>query len=336
MERSDLVTKGQASKLPVAVVIPCFKVKRHITGVLAGIVGLAEQIYVVDDCCPEATGRFVEGSCSDPSVKVLYHDSNQGVGGAVMTGYRQALSDGHQVVVKMDGDGQMDPNYLSSLVAPLLSGAADYAKGNRFFDIYSLKSMPSVRLIGNASLSFIMKAASGYWEIMDPTNGYTALHRAALERLPLDRLDPRYFFECDMLFRLSTIRAVVQDVPMPAIYGDETSSLKVGRVLLDFPVRFLTRIIKRFFYMYILRDFNIGSIEALAGLAMLVFGTVFGVWHWVESAYTGKLTSTGTVMIAVLPVILGVQFLLSAVGYDIANRPSAPLQRLSASTDHPP
>ena len=257
----------------------------------------------------------------------MFLPDNQGVGAAVLAGYRRALADGYEIIVKLDGDNQMNPAYLSALVAPLVLGQADYAKGNRFFDVYSLSAMPAVRLAGNSVLSFIMKLASGYWDIMDPTNGYTAIHCVALSRLPLDRLDPRYFFECDMLFRLATIRAVVMDVAMPTLYADETSNLKISRVLLQFPGRFAIRIVKRFFYLYLLRDFNMGSIETLAGLPLVLFGIIFGIWHWVRSVTTGQLASTGTVMLAVLPLVVGVQLLLAALGVDIANRPETPLQR---------
>ncbi len=313
--------------LPIAVVIPCYKVRRHIATVLTGLVGRVQHVYVVDDCCPEQTGRFVQDTSWNLDVSVLFLPENLGVGGAVLAGYRRALADGYEIIVKLDGDNQMNPAHLSALVAPLVLGQADYAKGNRFFDVYSLNTMPSVRLAGNSVLSFIMKAASGYWDIMDPTNGYTAIHCVALSRLPLDRLDRRYFFECDMLFRLATIRAVVVDVAMPTIYSDETSNLKISRVLLQFPGRFAVRFIKRFFYIYLLRDFNIGSIATLAGLPLLLFGFVFGIWHWVESVTSGQLASTGTVMLAVVPFIVGVQLLLAAIGVDIANRPETPLQR---------
>jgi dolichol-phosphate mannosyltransferase len=313
--------------LPVAVVIPCYKARRHIAEVLAGLAGRVRHIYVVDDCCSEQTGRFVQEVWKDANVSVVFLTENQGVGGAVLAGYRQALKDGHEIVVKMDGDNQMDPAYLPALIAPLVRGEADYTKGNRFFDVYSLGAMPAVRFLGNASLSFIVKMASGYWDIMDPTNGYTAIHHVALRRLPLDRLDRRYFFECDMLFRLATIRAVVRDVPMSARYEDEISSLKISRVLFQFPRRLLSCIIKRFFYIYILRDFNIGSVETIFGVILLTFGTIFGAWNWMLSAVSGQFASTGTIMLAVLPFVIGAQSLLSAVGYDIANRPINPLAR---------
>lgn len=319
------------NRLPIAVVIPCYKVRAQISSVLSGLIDRALRIYVVDDCCPEHTGDFVQTECAHPRVTVLFHSINMGVGGAVITGYRQALKDGFDIIVKMDGDGQMDPDYLPALIAPLLLGEADYAKGNRFFDLYSLSAMPKTRLIGNAGLSFVSKLASGYWDIMDPTNGYTAIHRVALAHLPLDRLERRYFFESDMLFRLATIRAVVCDVPMPAIYGEEVSNLNIGKVLMDFPKRFAVRIWKRFFYMYLMRDFNIGSVETIVGAVLLLFGGVFGVWHWVNSSSSGQVASTGTVMIAVLPIVIGVQLLLSAISYDITHRPSTPLQRVSAA-----
>lgn len=313
--------------LPVAVVIPCYRVKRHIGDVLAGLEGRVAHVYVVDDKCPEETGRHVEAHHARPWLTVLHHEVNQGVGGAVMTGYARALEDGHDVVVKMDGDNQMDPAYLPALVAPLLAGEADYTKGNRFFDIYSLRAMPRVRLIGNSGLSFINKVSTGYWDIMDPTNGYTAIHRSALTRLPLHRIERRYFFESDMLFRLATIRAVVWDVPMRTIYGDETSNLSVRNALLTFPGRFATRMLKRFVYMYLIRDFNVGSVETLFGAALLLFGTVFGAWAWIAGAIAGKVATTGTVMIAMLPIVIGVQLLLAALSFDINNIPRVPLQR---------
>ena len=334
----DQVSQGKM--LPVVVVIPCYKVRRHIGDVLRGLANRVEHIYVIDDSCPEQTGQFVQQTAfdlGDTGLTVLFHTVNQGVGGAVITGYRRALADGRKVVVKMDGDNQMDPAHLAALVAPLLRGDADYAKGNRFFDVYSLNAMPTIRLIGNAGLSFLLKAVTGYWDIMDPTNGYTAIHSVALSRLPLNNLDRRYFFESDILFRLATIRAVVQDIPMPAIYGDEVSNLRISRVLLDFPWRCAIRMIKRFFYRYILQDFNIGSIETIFGLIMLMFGGIFGIWHWIASIRSGQVATAGTVMIAMLPIVVGTQLLLSAINFDIANRPRLSLQRgLSARTDYAP
>src|SRR5262249_39074317 len=157
------------------------------------------------------------------------HEQNQGVGGAVMSGYRAAIADGMAVVVKVDGDGQMDGSLIPYFVAPIINGEADYTKGNRFFDLEQINQMPPMRLFGNAVLSLMTKLSSGYWNLFDPTNGFTAIHVDAARHLPFDKISKRYFFETDMLFRLNTINAVVVDVPMDASYGDEVSNLKISK-----------------------------------------------------------------------------------------------------------
>jgi glycosyltransferase involved in cell wall biosynthesis len=311
----------------VAVVIPCYKVKKHIHSVLSGINADISLIYVVDDCCPEKTGVFVKETCKDPRVKVLFHTSNQGVGGAVITGYRQALEDGVEIVIKVDGDEQMDLTLIPEFIQPIENGLADYVKGNRFFDPDFLISMPTIRLLGNAVLSFISKAASGYWQIMDPTNGYTAIHSDLLYLIPLHKLDKRYFFESDMLFRLGICRAVIYDLPMPARYADETSSLNIFRTILVFPRKYTSRIIKRIFYSYFLRDFNIGSVELVFSLILMFFGLIYGAVSWYGSLRTGSTATSGTVMLASLPIILGFQLLLSFISFDVAYVPKIPVHR---------
>src|SRR5262249_25404382 len=151
--------------MKIGVVIPCFRVRAHILDVLARIGRSVSAVYVVDDACPEKTGDLVESTVRDPRVRVLRHEANQGVGGAVMTGYREALAQGMDIVVKIDGDGQMDPALLPRFTRPIIEGSADYTKGNRFFDVASMKPMPPIRLIGNAALSFMSKLSSGYWDI---------------------------------------------------------------------------------------------------------------------------------------------------------------------------
>ena len=314
----------------IAVVIPCYRVRAQILDVLANIGPEAERIYVVDDGCPERTGQLVEESCDDARVTVLRHRENRGVGAAVVTGYTAALADGADIVVKIDGDGQMDPRELMRLVRPILAGEADYAKGNRFFDFNLLEQMPRVRMFGNALLSLVNKLASGYWNVMDPTNGYTAIDRAALSGLPLDKLDRGYFFESDMLFRLYTIRAVVKDLPMRAHYGNETSSLRVRRVLIEFPLKYLTAMCKRIFYAYFLRDFNGGTLQIGLGTLLVTIGALYGFSRWAHSTITGIPTTSGGVMLAALPVLIGVQLLLGALQFDIQNVPNDPLSRHGA------
>jgi dolichol-phosphate mannosyltransferase len=315
--------------MDVAVVIPSYKVEKHILSVLSRIGPAVQRIYVVDDKCPQGSGTLVAEHCRDPRVVVLFHEENQGVGGAVVTGYRRALEDGAEVVVKLDGDGQMDPDLIPSFISPIERGVADYTKGNRFYAIENLEGMPFIRMFGNTALSFVNKLSSGYWNVMDPTNGYTAIHSSALRALPLGKLEKRYFFESDMLFRLNTVRAVVRDVPMNALYANEESNLSILKVIRDFPKKYLTRLLKRLLYSYVLRDVNVCSIEVAAGIPMLLFGVVFGAYNWYLSSLHGTPAHTGTIMLAVLPVIVGVQLLLSAISFDVANVPTVPLQESS-------
>lgn len=312
----------------IAAVIPCFKVKRHILDVLSRIDGTVDHIYVVDDKCPEGTGNFVRQHVRDARVRVLFNDVNWGVGGATIEGYRQALLDGADIIVKLDGDGQMDPSLIPVMVRPIVSGSVDYTKGNRFYSLESLEHMPALRKFGNAGLSFVSKVSSGYWNVMDPANGFTAIHAGALSALPLAKIEQRFFFESDMLFRLNTVRAVVKEVPMQAVYGDEKSNLRIAQVVREFPPRYASRFLKRICYNYLLRDFNVCSVELLAGLASLFFGVCFGGYHWYQGIVRGQANPTGTIMFAVLPIVIGVQLLLAAVSFDVANVPTEPLQNM--------
>jgi dolichol-phosphate mannosyltransferase len=311
----------------ISVVIPCYKVSNSILKVISEIGQEVSQIYVVDDACPENTGMFVQDNNTDPRVTVLFNDVNLGVGGAMITGYKAALDNGADIVVKVDGDGQMNPQFIPLLVRPIVDGRADYAKGNRFFTLESLNPMPKARIFGNAVLSFMAKLSTGYWQIFDPTNGYTAIHAKVLAELPLDKLSKRFFFETDMLFRLYTIQAVAVDVPMKAIYADEPSNLRIGKVIPEFLWNHLVNLVKRLFYCYILRNFSAFSIQLMVGMIMLVFGTIYGSIEWYRFASRNVPAPTGIIMIATLPSLIGIQFILSFLNWDASNIPSEPLHR---------
>jgi glycosyltransferase involved in cell wall biosynthesis len=305
----------------IAVVIPCFKVKSHIFEVLEKIGPKVAAIYVVDDACPQNTGKHVQELVRDARVRVLFHQENQGVGGAMIAGYQAALSDGHSILVKIDGDGQMDPTLIEQFVEPILSGEADYTKGNRFFNLENIRSMPKIRLIGNSLLSFVTKISSGYWDIFDPANGYTAIHRDVASRLPFQKISKRYFFESDMLFRLNVIRAVVEDIPMDAKYGDEISNLKIHKVFFEFLYKHSVNFLRRIFYNYYLRDMSVASFELPFGVLLFSFGTIFGLHNWYLASIGGPATTAGTVMLSALPIIGGFQLILAFLAYDIASVP---------------
>lgn len=310
----------------IAVVIPAFNASAAIAAVVAGLPALVSDIIVVDDASADALPPL-----ADPRVVLIRHDVNRGVGGATLTGYDAAIARGAEILVKMDADGQMDPRHLPALVRPILTDAADYTKGNRFLHSTELRAMPGTRRVGNAGLSFFTKLASGYWPVFDPTNGYTAIHAALVPALDRSRIAERFFFETSMLLELGRIRAVVQDVPIPARYQGEPSALSKRRAAGEFPPKLVAATWRRIVRQYFIQDFTPVSLFLVAGLIFLLFGVVWGAYHWAESIRFGAAATTGTVMLAVLPVIVGVQLLLQAVAQDIGNVPTRPIHELLAT-----
>lgn len=324
---------AQPASPTVAVVVPCYRVRDQVLGVLASLGPDVDRVYCVDDGCPDGSGDLIEEEVSDPRVRVVRHDENRGVGAATLTGYGAAIRDGATVIVKVDGDGQMDPALIPSFVRAILDGRADYTKGNRFFRVRDSKRMPPLRQLGNAALSLMSKFSGGYWKIFDPTNGYTAIHARVARELPFDEIDPGYFFESDMLYHLNALHAVVLDIPMVARYGTERSNLSVTRVVSPFVRKHLANFVRRIGYGYFLRDFNIASVELLLGFAALAFGTTFGVVKWVESVREGVTASAGTVMLAALPIIIGMQLLLNFLSYDMQESGRVPLHTVLPPVD---
>ncbi len=311
----------------IAVVIPCYRVKAHILGVLELIGKECWRIYVVDDACPEQSGKQVEKESRDSRVTVLRHEMNLGVGGAMITGYRQAIADGADIIIKVDGDGQMDPRLIPRFAAPIQAGAADYVKGNRFYDLANLRGRPWVRILGYAALSFFSKISTGYWNLFDPTNGFTAIHARVAGKIPWAKISQGYFFESDLLFRLNTLRAVVADIPMDARYADEQSNLRVPSMISEFLWKHVRNSLKRVFYNYYLRNFSIASVELVLGLLLILFGVLFGGSHWLQSIQQGEIATAGTVMLAALPVLIGIQLLIAFLSYDMSTLPRTPIHK---------
>lgn len=310
----------------VAVVIPMYNAGRHVADVIRGIPSWVEWVVVVDDGSGDGSYDAAR-SVVRPGLHVVKREQNGGVGAATWTGYLEARRLGAEILVKLDADGQMNPAYLPQLVRVVADGRADYVKGNRFLHARALKRMPWRRKVGNVGLSFLVKGASGYWGLFDPTNGYTALHASMLDRIDADNINPRYFFECSMLLELGLLGAVVRDVYIPAAYGDEPSHLSEPRAFWEFPPRLLAGLVRRIRVQYFVRDFNLVSLYLVAGLAAMVVGLAFGLYHWARSAVTGELASTGTVMLAALPIILGFQLLLQAISLDVQHAPERVLHR---------
>jgi len=313
-------------KKNIVVVIPCFRVESEIGKILHDLPAYLKHIIVIDDASPDETARVVtQAAQNDSRIILIKHKKNKGVGGAMVTGFRKALELGCDMVVKMDGDGQMDIGHIPNLLAPLIQEQADYTKGNRFRDFQALQKMPVIRRIGNMGLAFLTKAATGYWNLFDPTNGFVAIHGKVLAQLPLARIDRTYFFETSMLANLYLLGAVVKDVPMPARYGGEISNLSVRRSLIEFPLKLLKTFIRRLILKNLIYDFSMASIYIMAGMPLLLFGLIFGINRWAFYSSLKVPAPTGTVMLPTLSVLLGIQFLIAAVEIDLRSVPKDPI-----------
>ena len=199
----------------------------------------------------------------------------------------------------------------NSVLMTLIKGEADYVKGNRFHALGSVSGMPKSRLLGNFLLSFASKLSSGYWNIFDPTNGFTAIHADAARALPLSKISHGYFFESDMLFYLGLLRAVVRDIPMEAYYGSETSGIRIPMVVPEFIFKHYVNTCRRIFITYFLRETNVATLQLILGKLLLLFGIVFGTINWINSQTTGINASAGTVVLAALPIIVGSQLVIA-------------------------
>ena len=310
----------------VVAVIPAYNVAATIADVVRAIPGLVQHVIVVDDGSSDETAATVENLKGDaPRLDLVRHTKNRGVGAAMVTGFRRALELRADIVAKIDGDGQMPPSFLPRLIAPLLRGDADYVKGNRFRDLRAIRRMPALRRFGNVVLSFLAKAATGYWHCFDPTNGYVAIRADVLAELPLRKIDRGYFFEISMLSHLYLAGAVVKDEPMPAKYDGEPSSLSVPHVVLAFPGRLLYSLLRRIALKYFLYDFAVASLHIAAGLPLFLAGVVYGGYHWYWYASRRIAAPTGTVVLSALMIILGFQLLLSAIALDLGAVPKEPV-----------
>lgn len=311
--------------VPVAVVVPAYQAGRTLASTLSTIPPFVRRIVVVDDGSSDDTASVAAAAAdADPRVVVVRHATNRGVGAAMRSGYRRALEDGAGLVAKMDADGQMDPAALASLLLPVALGRADYAKGNRFAHSREIRAMPMVRLVGNAALSFLSKLSTGYWNLLDPTNGYTAASREALEAVDLDAVDDRFFFESSMLAELALARAVVVDVPIPARYGDGGSHLSVSRSVVEFAAKHARAFARRLWLRYVVMDFSPVSLLLAVGLPLFVYGFSFGVRRWVESSVYGVPATAGTVMVAAFTTGAGLFAVVQAMVYDILSVPTVP------------
>ncbi|GBF21868.1 MULTISPECIES: glycosyltransferase family 2 protein [Arenibacter] len=313
------------SAIKIAVVIPFYNASNEILLVVSKLPDYIHSVIIVDDQSPTPLPKadIEKLAPSKAAVYFLENTINLGVGGATKRGFEEAIGIGAEIIIKVDADDQMDLTYLPDLLDPLIANKCDVAKGNRFRDLKALRAMPLIRRIGNLGLSFLIKAATGYWHNFDPTNGFLALKADVVKKLNFNNLANRYYFETSLLSQLYFEKAAIKDIAMPAIYGEEKSSMKIWQMPFVFGTRLTNTFIKRIVKEYFLYDFNIGSVYLLFGFPLFMFGIIFGIIEWIYYASINTFAPTGTIMIVTLSIILGFQLILQAIQYDIINAPKA-------------
>jgi glycosyltransferase involved in cell wall biosynthesis len=299
----------------VAVVVPAYDEEKLIGSTLAGIPDFVDRIYVVDDASRDGTAELARSA--GERVEVIEHDKNQGVGAAILTGYRRALADGMDVTAVMAGDNQMDPADLEAIATPVARGEVDYAKANRLFTGRAWELIPRTRYLGNAVLSLLTKIASGYWHVADSQSGYTAISRNTLELLDLDRVYKRYGFPNDMLVHLNVINARVRDVPSRPVYGiGESSGIRLRKVVPAISWLLTKAFFWRMREKYVIRDFHPLVFFYVFGLLFSLIGLVLGVTVTVLRFLGNELTVATVVLVALL-LMMGLLFMLFAMLFDM-------------------
>jgi glycosyltransferase involved in cell wall biosynthesis len=303
----------------VTCVIPAYKAAATIVDVVRGALQVCDNVIVVDDACPQNSGDVASVEFArELRVHVIRHPQNLGVGGAMKTGLRRAVEMGADFIVKIDSDGQMDPRYVPDLVRLLeLNPKIALVKGNRFIDGSIARVMPGLRLIGNSALTLLVRMTTGYWSGIDPTNGFLVMRARSLERISLDSLSDRYYFEISLLCAFGMRKVEIAEAEIPAVYNSAPSSLSIARVLLTFPFALAGSFVKRILWQYLIADMNVGSLLLLVGITLTSLSAYFGISWWHQALQSGIPTTPGSAILAFAPLMMGFQLLLNALLYDV-------------------
>jgi glycosyltransferase involved in cell wall biosynthesis len=302
----------------IAVVVPALNEEQRIRQVLETLPAFVDRILVVDDASRDSTAQIVR-SCGEKDRRVLLieHQENRGVGSAIVSGYRRALEEGLDVVAVMAGDAQMAPEDLPTVLLPVVRGEVDYAKGNRLFRGESWRVIPHYRYLGNAVLSLMTKIASGYWHVGDSQCGYTAISRAALALLPLDRLYPRYGVPNDLLIKLNTLNLRTRDVSVRPVYHQGgKSGIRLSKVIPRITLLLARGFLERLLYKYVIVDFHPLIFFYLLGLLTFPVGLLFGSYLFFYRLLIGPVAATSA-LFAVFLLVSGLQSLFFAMWFDM-------------------
>jgi glycosyltransferase involved in cell wall biosynthesis len=299
----------------ITVVVPAHNEERLIGKTITTMPDFVDRIIVVDDKSTDETAQRVL-ELADPRVTLIRHENNLGVGGAILTGHQKALELGGNIDVVMAGDAQMNPDYLNKLLDPIVQDGYGFAKANRFFNRESFAGMPSHRVFGNVVLSFMTKLASGYWQLFDPQNGYTAISHESLKRLQLNKIALGYQFENDLLINLSILGVHAKDVAIPAMYGEEISGIKLSRVIPQISSLLFTGFWKRVWFKYVLWSFSPIALLLFTGIFLIIWGLGWGVFD-VVYALGARSPTAASALLSVAPLMTGIYMLIQALVLDI-------------------
>lgn len=305
-----------------AVVVPTYKARAHIGEVLKAVPEEVGAIYVVDDACPDGSGKWAVESSDDPRVELVALSENQGVGGATVAGFRQAFADGYLAAVKVDADGQIAPALVSDIVEAMAAFDVGYCKGSRFTTPKNLVGMPRHRVFLNMILSITNKFASGYYSLTDPTNGLIGIRREAFAEIEPDRVAKRFFFESDLMHHLNLARVAAVQVPMAANYADEESNLRFGSEVFSFMWGTFKNFWRRVFLRHFVLSFSLAGIYLTIGVAFSLFAIIYGLSTWITNSAQGQMSNTGAIAIVILTALIGVNFVSTFFVFDVNDEPS--------------
>lgn len=304
----------------IAVLIPAYNEALRITRVLQSVPDYIDRIIVVNDGSTDATADVIRGAIDSRCI-FIDRKENKGYGATVIEAYEAALENTDaDILVTIDGDGQMDPSYIPKLADPIIAGECHYVKGNRFFSSDSFEKMPKIRIFGNVVLTFLTKVSTGYWSIFDPENGFAALSRTAAEQLDWRKVSPDFSYMQSMLLELALARVCVRNVNIPAIYGQELSSIKLRRVIPSKLAVLWGVYWRRIWMLYVLQSFSPLVLFLTGGAFLAGFSLLFGIWALWQARGVPVMPAASAVLVAV-SAISGLQFLLTALVLDIINEP---------------
>ena len=305
----------------IVAIIPCFKSPSLAPLVASECLKYVDKVICIDDCCPLNTGRKIEKKVKSENFFLIRHKKNLGVGGAMKTGMKFALTMNADIIVKIDSDGQMSPSLIPNLIEPIKKGKASFTKGNRFRDPEIIKKMPFIRLIGNLMLSFLTKLSTGYWELFDPTNGFIAFNSNIVKNMDLKKIDNRFFFETDLLFRCSINDILIQEIPMKAKYGEEKSNMDINFEIINFLIRHILIFAKRIYYHYFLYEFNPGSLSLLISLVFGFLAFALASYSYLYALINSIETPSGTQTLFLAFLLISSNFGINFIYYDASQRP---------------